>query len=76
MIPDQGVHGLPDGPVSGENLLEGWASKQAVRRDGKGKRQKLVVESFITSKCTLSNIASAVAKTDKAFRTVGSTGPD
>ena len=43
---DQGVHGLPDGPVSGENLLEGWASKRAVRRDGEGKRQKLVVESF------------------------------
>ena len=66
------MYRLPDGTVGGQNLLERRATERAVGRDSEGKRQKLVVEAFDHEhKCTLSNIASAVAKTDRALRTVG-----
>ena len=46
MIADKGVHSLPDGPISRQDFLKGRTAERAVRRNGQGKQQKLVVEPF------------------------------
>ena len=53
LILREGVHGLPDRPVSGKNFLKGRTPQGLVRRYGQGKRQKLVVKPFDDEKVHL-----------------------
>ena len=43
VIAREGVNGLPNRPVSGQNLLQGWPTECGVRRDGK----RVLREAFV-----------------------------